>query len=320
MRLSLSLLFSAALVAGCSSTGDSIPDGDTGAGGAPSGGAMGAGGQAGVGGSPMSGGMEAMGGEMPDGMGGAPAGDALDVSGTWAFEATVNAKLLVDLVSYQYFLVDFVQDGTTLAQTTTNCEIQLPSVPNLAELILPPGLLTLLQDRPFVAEGAFLSAAAVGATYQPDPQIFTLGVDFEGRDPFTDPLPNADDLTYALDEDEDGNPGVTVDVDAIVCPEVEQLFVAMRTGVEMEGVFDSVNTVSGDLAATLDQNILGSTDPCLDAAATLSPEVQDGSTFVGMRVDGGQGGQNIDDDGDGQVTCAELRANLERLFPRPMEE
>ncbi len=227
----------------------------------------------------------------------------VDLTGTFAFEAVVRVQLVIDLVSRQYFLVELEQDGTHLRQKTTNCRIDLPGIEGVAVMTLPPAVLELLRGRPFVTEGAFLTGTEVGATYHPDVQFFALGVDFTGRDPFTAPLPTKDDLALALDEDEDGHPGVTIEVETATCSEVERLYVAMRTTVDMQGTVESADTLSGGITPTLDQSVLGFSDPCLEIAAGLRPAVQEESSFRGVRVDDG-------------LTCADLLPRLEQLFPQ----
>ena len=228
----------------------------------------------------------------------------IDLTGTFAFEAVVRVQLVIDLISRQYFLVELQQDGTHLRQKTTNCRIDLPGIEGVALITLPEAVLELLRGRPFETEGEFLTGTEAGATYQPDIQFFALGVDFTGRDPFTAPLPTKDDLTFALDEDGDGEPGVTLEVDTATCPEVERLYVAMRTTVDMQGTARSSDALSGAITATLDQSVLGFSDPCLEIAAGLRPEVQEGSTFRAVRVEDG-------------LDCADLLPQLETLFPTP---
>ncbi len=227
-----------------------------------------------------------------------------NLTGTFAFEAVVKVQLVIDLESRQYFLVEFEQNGTQLRQKTTNCRIELPGIEGVAVITLPDAVLSLLRERPFESEGEFLSGTEVGASYQPDVQFFALGVDFTDRDPFTAPLPTKDDLTFARDEDGDGHPGVTLEVDTATCPEIEQLYVAMRTTVAMQGVVQSKNGLGGPVTATLDQVVLGFSDPCLQIAAGLRPEVQDESSFRAVRVEDG-------------ISCDELLPQVEALFPDP---
>ncbi len=224
------------------------------------------------------------------------------LSGTFAVKADVNAKLIIDLTSIQYFLMEFEDAGDgQLKQTTTNCRNDLPSVEGVAEMVLPPPVLDLLQSRPMSVTGHF----AEDNVYAPPAQAFSLGVDFEGRDPFTATLPTEDDLTHALDEDGDGHPGVTVDVEALLCGQTQHVYAAFRTVVELAGTIDSEELITGTVVPVLDQAILGVSDDCLNAAKALEPEVAEGSTFRAVRIDPGVGA----------VTCDDMLADVDTLFP-----
>ena len=238
------------------------------------------------------------------------------LTGTFAVQAHIHVRLFIDLYSHMYFLMEMEQEGRQLRLATTNCEIELPSYEGVAKMTILPAVMELLRDRPFVSEGEFLSSDQLPLAFHPDSQVFHLGVDFEGRDPFTDPLPTVNDLSHQLDEDEDGNPGVTVDVEAATCQEPQQLYVALRTVVRMKAQqVDSWDALEGSLEATLDQEVLGYSDPCLELATSMRPEVQDDCTFRALRVDGANGTRMLDADGDGDVSCDEVDPHVESLFP-----
>ena len=162
-------------------------------------------------------------------------------------------------------------------------------------------MLDLLQEKPITLEGDFVT----GNQYAPPKQQFSLGVDFTGRDPFTAPMPTADDLTHALDEDADGHPGVTVDVEAVLCGQTQQIYAAFRTVVGLSGTIESPDLITGTVEPELDQAVLGVSDSCLDAATALEPEVAEGATFRAVRIADTAGG----------ATCAEMLADLDSLFP-----
>ena len=312
-------LFPAALLmiaCGAESQGSDV--GRAGGDGAANGGAADGGGEAGgaADGGGDDGGAAAGGGDDGAGAGGAADGEAgggggdaggeqgedVVLSGTFAVRAEVKATLIIPLTSTQFFLMEFEDAGDgKVKQTTTNCRNDLPSVEGIAEMVLPQAVLDLLQSRPSVVTGDFVE----GNKYSPPRQSFSLGVDFEGRDPFTAPLPTEGDLTFALDEDGDGNPGVTVDVEALLCDKTQQLYAAFRTIVELEGTIESEDLITGVVSPQLDQAVLGVSDSCLDAAKALSPTVADGSTFKAIRIDPGVG----------TVTCDQMLEDVETLFP-----
>ena len=237
-----------------------------------------------------------------------------DLTGTFAVEAVIKGQAIIEIDSIQYFLVTFDQDGTELDVTTRTCDIQLPSVPDAAEVFIPEKLRSVMREEVHQSTGNYLSGTLGGAKYAPPAQIVVLGADL--ANPSTDALPTADDLTHAIDQDEDGEPGVTLEADVALCSGIQELYIALRTMVTLDGTVEDSNTITGEMAADLEQSILGMSDSCLNAATTLEVEVLPGSTFRALRIDGANDAINLDTNSDSVVDCDELTTGLETVFDK----
>ena len=116
--------------------------------------------------------------------------------------------------------------------------------------------------------------------------------------------------TYrALDQDDDGQPGVTVAADTVLCRAPGELYLSLRATVDMSATIDDLDRIEGSVAPTLEQSVLGVSDRCLNAAASLDIELLDGSTFTALRTD-----ETQDYDDNGNVSCPEMNLYAESLF------
>jgi hypothetical protein len=230
------------------------------------------------------------------------------LTGIFAVEVTVNLNVVIDIEARQLYRLRILQDGTSLRTKTQPCVIDLPTVSGVAELSLPPALERVLRSKAIEDEGDFLSMAdPVGAIFDPPASALVLGAELAS--PLTDPLPTMDDLATAVDEDEDGQPGVTVDARTILCREPEQAYAAIRAIADLSGTVEDLDTITGGVAPGLDQSILATSDPCLAAASTLVITVREGSSFRAIRV-----GDAEDYDMNGNVSCPEIAYYAAPLF------
>ena len=222
------------------------------------------------------------------------------LTGIFATEVVVKATVAIPVESRQLLRLRILQHGRQIRQRISLCRFLLPSVPRMAELEVPPAAEAILRSRGGEREGPYLSAEeAVGAEYRPEPEAIVLGAALD--DPLADPLPTPEDPARALDEDEDGQPGVTLEATTVVCEEVEELYVAMRVVVDLAGTVRDLDTISGEVEPTLDQSVLGYSHDCLAVAAQLPIEIVPGSTFAAQRTEEAE-----DLDGNGNVSCGEI--------------
>lgn len=222
------------------------------------------------------------------------------LSGIFAFEVTIPARVVVDVETRQVYRVRMLQRGREARVRVQPCRLVLPSIRGVADLALGAGANRVIQTKVVESEGTILSSDdPLGATFAPPVATVVLGAAL--ADPVRDPLPTAADPSTAIDEDEDGHPGVTLHADAIVCRTPEDAYVAIRASVALEGVVTSLDAFEGAVVPTLDQSLLGTSRACLESAASIPIEIQPGARFRAVRV-----GDAQDLDGNGNVSCPEI--------------
>lgn len=236
------------------------------------------------------------------------------LTGIFAFETIIKAKVVIDVETRQLLRVRMVQHGKQLRLKTTLCAFELPVVKDLATLVIPPALQALMQKKSVEVEGEFLSSPdPAGAVWKPPGSLILVGAKLD--DPAKDPLPTAKDPSKAIDEDEDGNAGVTLGAGVLTCgkdeagePIFEQLYVALRTSVKLTGTV-TPDLIEGQAEVGLEHKVIGMSDECLTDAAGIQISIEPGSLAKGVRV-----GSAEDIDGNGNVSCPELAARAEALF------
>jgi len=234
--------------------------------------------------------------------------DAGPLSGIFAVEVTIEAKVVVEVQARLLMRLRVLQRDGWVRMKTQPCRIDLPAVEGVAVLSIPPPLERVIQREVVEAEGDFLSGDPLA--FDPPPAVMVFGADL--ADEATDPLPTTDDLATAADEDEDGHPGVTVDAETVLCRQPERAYLALRAIAGLSGTIDPADdyeSFAGDVDPELEWSILGVTHDCLAAAAELEIEILEGSRFTALRV-----GDAQDIDENGNVSCPELAVHAEALF------
>jgi hypothetical protein len=239
-----------------------------------------------------------------------------DVSGVFAMLAVVDANVAAYPVTLRLlFRLRILQIGTSTKQSTTLCAFKLPSVPNLATLVIPPLLQNVIQENSItVTEGPYLSSSGA---YNPPAFLLVLGAKL--ANPATDPLPSCtleDSGTYQCsptewDEDHDGNPGVTVDATVFTCPGMapQGLFVSLRTGGTISGKLTGPGTIAGTMQLFDEEVVLGYSNSCLSTATEINPKLKPNSPFTAQRL-----ADEAELDSTGNVTCNDILAKAPALF------
>lgn len=231
-----------------------------------------------------------------------PGGSTDDLSGTWA--QLINISALSDIpfvgevenetISIQKLTIE--QEGLDLSITAETCSIILQSTPALAETIIPdafiqsleiatrPGTLTVDGDRVEVFFPTFVEVR--GANLD---------------DPINDPLPTEADDPRVFDQDEDGNPGLTVRVTGLLDGEI---YVVQRGANELTGVVEGSDRFDGLVTWENEQEVLGADNPLLDSnpETVVNPDPT-ASFFRTTRV-------------PADADCAALVADADALFAR----
>jgi hypothetical protein len=115
--------------------------------------------------------------------------------------------------------------------------------------------------------------------------------------PLTTPLPTTADAATVFDQDEDGHPGVTVDV---VSPQGEIYLVKRAIFDFMQGTIAD-GWITGPLGATLQQNILGASTSVLEVSAPITARTDCSSVYQLSCVAPG-------------FTCASLLESYQTMF------
>ncbi len=152
----------------------------------------------------------------------------------------------------------------------------------------------------------FLLGREAGSAYVTDEVIDNWGLTGQAADAR---LPDDPDDPRVVDEDEDGLPGVSVTVTTPDGIPVCSVRLIERLRVALDGAVLDGRQIAGRLISHIDQVVLSAdTDLCSngDLAASLAE-----TRFDMVRVDGKQGGPNLDADRDGEVDCVEIREGLE---------
>ena len=123
-----------------------------------------------------------------------------------------------------------------------------------------------------------------------------------------EPLPESAEDPRVADQDGDGQPGVTLTIGNNFC----DVHIVQRTRYRLSGELVSGHRIEGSLWSEVDKNVLSATLPFCESSNQLEPR-PDGNRVVLQRVDGKNGGANLDADGNGEVDCAEILAGRERL-------
>jgi hypothetical protein len=251
--------------------------------------------------------------------------------------------------STMFLQVELSGSGSSLSQTVSMCDVSLPAVTSgvgscpqnpadyLETRVSPSPALT--RHFPAVSAGpssAGISAAQALATYRPAPFALIMGTTL--ADAVSDPLPRWDsnrsncaglatssvpadcvvDWAKVIDGDQDGKPGVTVNVKAIDSGGSDVIsgdgYAVMRVAPEPDGTVMNADCVMGTLTAKLEFEIVDS-DIVLSGAEISTAAVNQQlpplrvlpeSKFKMLRADG-QGDHDFDDDNDGTITCAEIK-------------
>ena len=147
--------------------------------------------------------------------------------------------------------------------------------------------------------------------YMSGPMVELWGVRMD--EPSVDPMPAdaADDRIY--DMDEDGEPAVTLKL-GDTC----QAYMVQRRVNSYYGALIEPGLIEGEALSVTEQLIIDASSPlCKTSYQTRSHPSR--SHFRRARVDGTGGSLNLDQDGDGDVTCAELMMGRDLLFSQHFE-
>ncbi|MEW5847206.1 MAG: Ig-like domain-containing protein [Myxococcota bacterium] len=246
-----------------------------------------------------------------------PAGaPQFDLTGTFAELALVRVKLSANtlrpnpqcVLAPSILRVQFTQNDHDVTARFKTCMVTLPPVTSIAGTVTnetPPAFLNAI---PEVEDHITLEETVLGAELHFPPSVVVVGAELS--DPANDPLPTDEDDSRVRDSDGDGQPGVTV----INSLGGEQHIVYRNKG-ESRGTIVSSNKVEGgdlgDLTALTETAVFGIGGSFLPETIGLP------SVFQMVRIDGLNGSPNVDNDGDGELSCQEVMDAQAQVFDLP---
>lgn len=201
-------------------------------------------------------------------------------------------------VAPSLILATFAQDGLAVDADYRTCDVTFPPVTSIVGTITNLATEAFYDAIPVVEQQFALPSGELGAAYEPPPSVVVVGATLDN--PESDELPTAADDPRVVDADSDGNPGVTVQ-NSLGGP---QHIVFRNVGVGHGRVLSSNRIVGdnpGDLLATTETSVFGI------AGAFLPDTLALGSVVELVRIDGRFGSHDADTDGDGTLSCSEVK-------------
>lgn len=249
--------------------------------------------------------MSASGGDMGDVALGEGEG-AGTMDGTWLLVHENSSCILgKEQVSISDYLVTIEQDGQLLRESRRICALDLSPVLGLG-ITIPDRVLetiTFAQTDP-----GLITSVREGGGYTSQTEVALWGLDLE--DPWRDPLPTDPDDPAVLDADEDGNVGVTFIVGDNTC----ERWAIQRQFINYKGAVVAPNRIEGTSDNITQTRVLDGSSSICRASPDLLPNTAF-NNFVMVRVDGRGGAFDADSDGDGAITCEEVRGLGTMLNP-----
>ncbi len=235
----------------------------------------------------------------------APGSDATatgaDLSGIWVLVTDWSTCVAIgdeiELRNYELSRVEIVQDGMQLREFRQDCSIS--NTPILGMTTVVP--LVVLQTAGLMKSSAFFPAHGPDAPYTGGVEVQAWGLNFPSGNPETEAMPADANDPRVVDSDGDGHPGVTLKVGG-VC----DLYAVQRAVMERTGKMNSDGSLSGEATRHVMQVALGASQGfCAQPFATVSNQIS--NKWKLLRVD--KQGMNLDQDGDGDVSCSEIVQN-----------
>lgn len=226
-------------------------------------------------------------------------------TGTWAMATDWSTCVHIgesrfELRSYKLLHVEVQQVGYVWKETRKVC-----SVVNTALLgqvtVFPPAVIQSLATQQIMST---VTGVGEGQFYSGGLDIQLLGVKL--TEPATEAMPSSPGDPRVVDSDGDGKPGATLLVGQLC-----QIYAANRALSQVHGQWVKPGRIEGGAIHDTTQVALASTSSFCESAFPTLPN-HPHHAFVLQRVDGE--GLNLDSDGDGAVSCAEIIAQQTQVI------
>ena len=234
--------------------------------------------------------------------GGTISGASPDLEGTWAMLQVYPRIAVLPLVgessqtSYVIQWVDVEQEDESLVMLDRYCFTVIEDSSPLATTEIPDAFMAALAPHPRYAT---IHDQGGEILFEQAPYVEIRGASLEN--PETDELPVDPDDPRVFDQDEDGSPGMTVNVNLLGLVEA-QIHVVQRVQYELSGTVLSSDRIEGLIRWTDEQVVLAATNPLLMADSDGYPDPDPTRhTFLMIRA-------------QQDWTCAWLREHWRDLF------
>jgi hypothetical protein len=178
--------------------------------------------------------------------------------------------------SYVVQFVDVEQDGLALAMMDRYCFTVIEESSPLAKTEIPDAFMRALKPQ---TRSATLRDEDGQLVFLQPPYREIRGAVLEN--PETDELPVEPDDPRVIDQDEDGLPGMTVNVNLLGLMQ-EQIYVVQRVQYALRGVVTSADRIEGLIDWTDEQVVLGATNAMLMAGSESFPDPDPNRHFFVM--------------------------------------
>ncbi len=209
----------------------------------------------------------------------------VELSGTWA-----GLKVLSDSATFP--LVGKLTRTTTLVQRLTIAQasdsLAISGTYCAADFDNGPALTTAIDPETLASIGGVVVQASIGGPDAPAHFVQSWSTELHGvrlDDPERDSLPTSASDPRVFDQDGDGNPGITVHACALGAI-TGDVYVIERLRTRLEGEVVSPDRIEGQVEGTVEQVIIGTTNPLFLGAIVSRPDpISAHSYFVLQRVD-----------------------------------
>jgi hypothetical protein len=222
----------------------------------------------------------------PDAMG----NPGLDLTGVWAAKmVTADVyNLPIGATNSNVTMLmrmDIAQSGNVASLTMKLCNIQTDPIQGVT-IVYPQ---TAVDSMPQMQTSVTLNGG-VGSSYMTPPIVLLVG--WTSSMPLTDTIPSDPSDPRVIDEDNDGNPGVTILVTGLINASI---YAVDRNIVTLHGTITGADRVDGLNTTSSDQYVLGSSSALVTPGPINSTQDPDPSksTFVMVRMQGANACSNI---------------------------
>jgi hypothetical protein len=217
-----------------------------------------------------------------------PAADsAPDLTGRWAIR-TVASRYVpkTGLTSAFYtrtvsvLLADQTQTGTDVSLSAQYCAQKAEDPDSPAHVVIPDSYVSSL--KPFVRSGNYAPDSTGVAVLKLPSFVEVQGAEL--AEPASDLLPTDPNDAHVVDQDRDGNPGITIKLSGLASGD---LYVDQRQTSTWTGIAVGADRVEGRYAFKSEQNVLASNPTALKSLASQTAVADPSacaSTFVMVRV------------------------------------